>query len=79
MRINIEATKDEKQALLTVITDDEDMSIKPTIDEIIQAFSEKNAIKKISENILKKMAINKKLKYRYFTIEAIGLIFKVKM
>ena len=79
MRINIETTKNGKQACLTVITDEGDMSKELTVDEIIQALSEKLVIKEIRENILEQMCQHKKLNHKHFIVEAIGLMFRVKM
>ena len=79
MKINIETTKNSKQACLTVITDEGDMSRELTVDEIIQALLEKVLIKEIRENILEQMCRHKKLNHKHFIVEEIGLMFRVKM
>lgn len=71
MEININITKDERQAFLTIISDGEDKPKELTVDEIKQTLSEKGVIEGINENILEQICQNRKFDHKFLVAEAI--------
>ena len=71
VKINIQIANNEKQAFLTVISDEENTSKELTVDELKKSLSEKGVIKGIKEITLEQICQYKKFGHKFLVAEAI--------
>ena len=71
VKINIRIVNNEKQAFLTVISDEENTSEELTVDELKKSLSEKGVVKGIKEITLDQICQYKKFDHKFLVAEAI--------